>query len=552
MNSFNKRNKTGPKLNPPTSRTYAFRPSRTNGWSWPPHPYQIACWMSYLYCATVVLGILIPLLPTHWLPAGYIWFGIVFTCHVVFHLIAASIDPADDNVRAKSYKKTRTVFDRSRHKHVIENRHCFLCEVDVGLKSKHCSRCNKCVAVFDHHCKWLNNCVGGRNYWYFLSSIISALLGALVIVSISTFVLIGYSADANLLRSNPKFALINDTKTWLAFLPHLPVHTTTAAILTITVITNGLSLTAVVLLGQLLCFHFYLLWNRLSTYEYIVRQRQRRMSKVSPIDDVEELPSRSIQNIESTRSFGYTNNGIHFEATSLTGTTSEYRQDDDLKLPTFKIENEFLPTISAHLQQARVKKSSQLRKKRKRKVSASVNNDKASTSTTKLPSAPPLSQPDLTAAFRSSGLPLQAFPPMVTLPSLLVSGINLVQAAGPPAEYHSDSAESMNEIPVVQTRLGSAAVVKHTKTTFHSTKDNFENSLQTLIPKQQCDEEPVPSSAVRPILRKSVKKSEGLDPKVELLHSVPPVNVSHKNGKLPLPELLHSPRSGSVNQKLSS
>lgn len=138
--------------------------SRTNGWSWPPHPFQLLAWLLYLYFAVTGFGVFVPLLPKHWIPAGYICTGITFVCHLFMHLMAISIDPADYNVRAKSYKGPMPVFDRTKHAHVIENCHCYLCEVDVGPKSKHCSACNKCVASFDHHCRWLNNCVGSRNY----------------------------------------------------------------------------------------------------------------------------------------------------------------------------------------------------------------------------------------------------------------------------------------------------------------------------------------------------------------------------------------------------
>ncbi|XP_078400300.1 palmitoyltransferase ZDHHC1 isoform X2 [Cetorhinus maximus] len=557
MNFINKSsNKTAPERNIRTSAVDSHHRSRTNGWSWPLHPYQIMCWIVYLYFVIVVFGMFIPLLPSHWVPAGYIWLGVMFTCHLFVHLTSASIDPADKNVRAKHYNRPIPVFDRSKHKHVIENHHCYLCEVDVGLKSKHCSQCNKCVAAFDHHCKWLNNCVGGRNYWHFLNCVISAVLGILVIVCIASFVFIGYFVDADMLRTNQKFETINDTDTWFAFLPHAPVRTTATVILIVSAMTVLLGLISVSLLGQLLCFHIYLLWNRLSTYEYIVRQRYRRGSKVSPKNPkAQESPSKSNQNFGSAGSLGYTNNGIQFEGTSLTVSltkeVSEHYQNGDVKLSSSKLQDDSLPTISSHLQRAK-------KKKRVHKVPADVINDKSSTSAIKLPSVPPLSESDLAAAFQSSMIPTTAFPPRATLPPLMLNGINHVQAAGPPAEYHSDSAESMDEIPVIQTRLGSAAMVDYTNTILHSTMGNFGNSLQSLIPKpQQHGEGPKPFSPVHPNIKKNSKKFASLDPKIELVQKVPPVYVSHSSGEFPLPELLQSPRakmdhSESGKRKLSS
>ncbi|XP_057714014.1 palmitoyltransferase ZDHHC1 isoform X2 [Corythoichthys intestinalis] len=171
--------------------------SRTNGWSWPPHPLQLLAWLLYAYFAAVGLGVLVPLLPAHWLPAGYICTGVMLACHLCAHVLAVSVDPADRNVRAKGpgmeppppFSRDRASVGRPR---VIENCHCYLCRVDVGPKSKHCSACNKCVADFDHHCRWLNNCVGSRNYRLFLYSVASAVLGACVLLTVSSYVLMAF------------------------------------------------------------------------------------------------------------------------------------------------------------------------------------------------------------------------------------------------------------------------------------------------------------------------------------------------------------------------
>uniref|UniRef100_A0A8D0G6U5 Palmitoyltransferase n=1 Tax=Sphenodon punctatus TaxID=8508 RepID=A0A8D0G6U5_SPHPU len=140
--------------------------SRVNGWSFPLHSFQCIALLLYTYLALVGFGIYIPLLPHEWKYAAYTvsffpGIGILFAHHLVTHLVAITIDPADQNVLTKKdYNNPMPVFDRSRHGHVIQNQHCYLCEVDVGPKAKHCSACNKCIADFDHHCKWLNNCVG--------------------------------------------------------------------------------------------------------------------------------------------------------------------------------------------------------------------------------------------------------------------------------------------------------------------------------------------------------------------------------------------------------
>ncbi|XP_071423395.1 palmitoyltransferase ZDHHC1 isoform X2 [Pithys albifrons albifrons] len=257
--------------------------ARRNGWSWPLHLFQIIAWLLYLFFALVGFGILVPLLPRHWLPAGYICPGVCFIYHLVVHLTAVSIDPADANVREKNYLGPLATFNRNQHAHVIENHHCHVCDVDVSAKSKHCGTCNKCVCGFDHHCKWLNNCVGERNYWLFLNSVLSAILGLGLLLLVAFYVFVEFFIDPTMLRSDQHFdALRNHMDRWFVFLPASPVETKAPAILVTAGIFILLSLVTVILLGHLLTFHVYLLWHRLTTYEYILQQRpQQEAGKVN-------------------------------------------------------------------------------------------------------------------------------------------------------------------------------------------------------------------------------------------------------------------------------
>uniref|UniRef100_A0A8B9RUL9 Palmitoyltransferase n=1 Tax=Accipiter nisus TaxID=211598 RepID=A0A8B9RUL9_9AVES len=254
--------------------------ARRNGWSWPLHLFQIIAWLLYLFFALVGFGILVPLLPRHWLPAGYICPGVCFIYHLVVHLTAVSIDPADANVREKNYLGPLATFNRNQHAHVIENHHCHVCDVDVSAKSKHCGTCNKCVCGFDHHCKWLNNCVGERNYWLFLNSVLSAILGLGLLLLVACYVFVEIFIDPTMLRSDRHFdALKNHTDLWFVFLPAAPVETQASAILVTAGIFILLSLMTVILLGHLLTFHIYLMWNKLTTYEYILQQRPQQEAK---------------------------------------------------------------------------------------------------------------------------------------------------------------------------------------------------------------------------------------------------------------------------------
>ncbi|XP_034992002.1 palmitoyltransferase ZDHHC11-like isoform X1 [Zootoca vivipara] len=255
--------------------------SRVNGWSLPLHSFQLITLVLYSYLAIVGFGIYIPLLPNEWKLVAYAVIGLIFVHHLITHLVAITIDPADQNIlKKKNYKKPMPIFDRSKCKHVIQNQYCYLCEADVGPKTKHCSTCNKCIADFDHHCNWLNNCVGSRNYWFFFNAIASAALGILLLILVMIYVFIQYFVDPERLRTSPQFESVTRNGTWLVFLPVAPVETTAAGILSIAILTVFLESASFLLLGHLLTFHLYLLNKKMNTYEYMTRHRPR-MSTIS-------------------------------------------------------------------------------------------------------------------------------------------------------------------------------------------------------------------------------------------------------------------------------
>uniref|UniRef100_A0A8C3IQT5 Uncharacterized protein n=1 Tax=Chrysemys picta bellii TaxID=8478 RepID=A0A8C3IQT5_CHRPI len=73
MNICNKPpNKTAPEKEGEATVEVQSQHTRRNGWSWPLHPFQIIAWLLYLFFALIGFGILVPLLPHHWVPAGYI------------------------------------------------------------------------------------------------------------------------------------------------------------------------------------------------------------------------------------------------------------------------------------------------------------------------------------------------------------------------------------------------------------------------------------------------------------------------------------------------
>ncbi|XP_045299057.1 palmitoyltransferase ZDHHC1 isoform X1 [Leopardus geoffroyi] len=448
MNVCNKpSNKTAPEKSVWTAPAQASRPSlelqgqrsRRNGWSWPPHPLQIVAWLLYLFFAVIGFGVLVPLLPHHWVPTGYACMGAIFAGHLVVHLTAVSIDPADANVRDKSYAGPLPIFNRSQHAHVIEDLHCNLCDVDVSARSKHCSACNKCVCGFDHHCKWLNNCVGERNYRLFLHSVASALLGVLLLVLVATYVFVEFFVNPMRLRTNRHFevclclaVLKNHTDVWFVFLPAAPVETQAPAILALAALLILLGLLSTALLGHLLCFHIYLMWHKLTTYEYIVQHRLPQEAKGAH-RELESCPPkmRPIQEMEFyMRTFSHVRPEPPGQARPATvnANLSQFLATRGQMEPPQPSSPETLPP--------RIRPQKK-RKRRVYKVPTSGTSDRESP-------LPRLSGPRGPGRSSSS--------------SSDSAGASPVHATGPAGAYHSASAESMDEIPVAQTRLGSAAL----------------------------------------------------------------------------------------------
>ncbi|KAK6327097.1 hypothetical protein J4Q44_G00027420 [Coregonus suidteri] len=253
--------------------------SRVNGWACPPHYFQLVGWTIYSYMAVVGFGIYIPLLPSPWSHMAYSLTGAAFIVHLVTHLAAVSINPAEAGVRAKkSYSNPLPVFDKKKQPHVIHNLHCYLCKINVDPKVKHCGVCNKCIEDFDHHCKWLNNCVGGQNYWYFFVTVLSATLGVLVLLMVILFIFIQYYMDPGSLRTAPQFISVLSNGTWLVFLPLVPMETSSVSLLVVAFLTVMLATGSLLLLVHLLGFHIYLLLNKMSTYDYIITRRRKQAS----------------------------------------------------------------------------------------------------------------------------------------------------------------------------------------------------------------------------------------------------------------------------------
>ncbi|XP_071957865.1 uncharacterized protein [Antedon mediterranea] len=279
---------------------YRSKP-RVNGLSLPLHPLQFVAWFFLIFFNVVYHFIVVPVLPYHWQPAGHIIPGVIISFHIVIHIVCVTLDPADPNVRKKKTQHVKT-FDRSEHRHVIENCRCYLCEVPVGTKSKHCSVCNKCVSDFDHHCKWLNNCVGERNYRLFIMCLASALVTCFIVLCVCLYVGVAYWVNPKLLHPD---ALDDDSIAMSSTVTpnyhdgfEMFGHSVTGtAFFVLICIMVALLILTVCLLGHLLGFHIYLISRKLSTYEYIILKRELKIKKQMDI----ESQGQSVQEEESPK-----------------------------------------------------------------------------------------------------------------------------------------------------------------------------------------------------------------------------------------------------------
>nr|XP_020444243.1 probable palmitoyltransferase ZDHHC1 [Monopterus albus] len=102
---------------------------------------------------------------------------------------------------------------------------------------------------------------------------------------------------------------------WFVFLPVAPLRSAAVVIPALAAVTIALGLLSSVLLCHLLCFHIYLMWNRLSTYEYIMRQRHRQSNRdLRKPGSMKEMAAPSvIKDVNYSGTLGYTNPQLNGE-----------------------------------------------------------------------------------------------------------------------------------------------------------------------------------------------------------------------------------------------
>ena len=234
---------------------------RKNGLQWPPHKLQVATWFLFPLVLAHFYGFLMPFI---WYKdslgiALIVVFSFLSMLAVVSGYITCSVDPSDDSILCKP----ATVNDRPKSSTI----YCYLCECNVDKSSKHCRYCQKCVTRFDHHCKWLNTCVGSKNYTYFLISVFSIGFQTSLSLALSIAYLIEAFAFENQIvnrLNNINYQFIIDLN----------------GVKGITIVSTFILFPLVALVYQLIGFHCLLIWNNITTYEFIVQEQKRVREKL--------------------------------------------------------------------------------------------------------------------------------------------------------------------------------------------------------------------------------------------------------------------------------
>ena len=145
--------------------------------------------------------------------------------------------------------------------------YAFLCtderfdlQVYVRPRSKHCRVCNRCTEDFDHHCMWLNNCVGRANYPYFFALLCSTLLLTTMHFGVSLYLFIQSFAHRPLIQPLQQSRYHG--------------HISMNGLRVVWSLTVGTAAILEGLLLDLLSFHLVLQWKGMSTYDYILAQRE--------------------------------------------------------------------------------------------------------------------------------------------------------------------------------------------------------------------------------------------------------------------------------------
>lgn len=242
-----------------------------------------------------MLTLYLPLFPFQtffYLSCAYLFLLVLV---LIFWVLATKTDPSDPRI----YRKTISAFDSS-----IPLNYCRICKSGVLKDSKHCAKCDRCVEEFDHHCEWLNNCVGKRNYRAFFMLTLFMAFASLMKICVGIYLLGLGINDTDNLNIPEKYEEKNPMK-YIVFIG-------------ISCIKDPVIL---IFLFYLLYFHIWLKLQGLSTYRYLVQQKNEKNNKMSistkktqettkKSSKSEKKSSRSLRALQNLEASSNNNNNV--------------------------------------------------------------------------------------------------------------------------------------------------------------------------------------------------------------------------------------------------
>ncbi|CAD8064018.1 unnamed protein product [Paramecium sonneborni] len=212
-----------------------------NGFTRPKHPFQLFTIVFFIQLLCCVSIAILPI--TSWLVqiilASLFYFFSIMIFYYAF--ITSLIDPTDDLIiqskRGQNIEMEQELYDF----------YCSFCDSYVSSTTKHCRVCERCVSDFDHHCKWLNNCVGKKNYPQFFKLLIFVSLFGVTFIIFALF---------SIAFQTPSMII------WIW-------------------INVGLVAILFLLNFNLMSFHFWLKYQGVTTYAFIIQNRQKKSQEVA-------------------------------------------------------------------------------------------------------------------------------------------------------------------------------------------------------------------------------------------------------------------------------
>jgi len=130
---------------------------------------------------------------------------------------------------------------------------CDTCKIIRPARAKHCKHCNHCVEVFDHHCPYTGVCIGKGNYLFFCLLLLSGMISA-------TYVCI--------------FSIWFIKEKW-------PVDDNVGGPLIIGILLTIVCIILFLLIGQLSCYHVFIVVKGKTTNEWVLNRRKKKSVKKS-------------------------------------------------------------------------------------------------------------------------------------------------------------------------------------------------------------------------------------------------------------------------------